>query len=210
MSGREDGEFELILGNKQLLSVLFIVVVLLGVFFAMGFLAGRSTGVTTVATGPRLSDKPPLTVDSAEGSAPAAQQPPPPEPQMVPQPTPAKAEAEAPAPERTEPVKPEPRTEPAKPAAKQAEVHKPPAAGFVQNPPAGNYLQAAATRRADAESMLAYIGGKTGLKGYVAPSPKSAELCRVLIGPLASSEAIAAARAKLNDIGVKNPYAVKY
>ncbi|MBI5282517.1 MAG: SPOR domain-containing protein [Candidatus Solibacter usitatus] len=216
MSGRDDGEFELILGNKQLLSVLFIVVVLLGVFFAMGFLAGRSTGVTTVASGPRQSDRPPLTVDSAGGAGPAAAQPPPPEPQMVPQPRPAQVEPQVAAPVRTEPEKAAPAKAeppppaPAKPPAKQPEAQKPPAAGFVQNPPAGNYLQAAATRRADAESMLAYIGGKTGLKGYVAPSPKSAELYRVLIGPLASSEAITAARAKLNDIGVKSPYAVKY
>ena len=36
MPKNEDGEFELILANRQLLSVFFIVVVLLGVFFTMG------------------------------------------------------------------------------------------------------------------------------------------------------------------------------
>ena len=40
MAGRDDGEFELILGNKQLLSVLFIVIVLLGVFWTGRKLAG--------------------------------------------------------------------------------------------------------------------------------------------------------------------------
>jgi outer membrane biosynthesis protein TonB len=208
MAGREDGEFELILGNKQLLSVLFIVIVLLGVFFAMGFLAGRSTGVTTVATATRpANDKPPITVEPAVGDTAAApepaaskSEPPPSEPEPVKQ-EPARAEPEKQAP---------PRPEPPKAPAKQPEAAKPPAPAVSQNPPAGNYLQAAATRRADAESMLAYIGGKTGLKGYIAPSPKSPELFRVLIGPLTSNDAIAAARGKLNDIGVKNPYAVKY
>ncbi len=44
MPKNEDGEFELILGNRQLLSVFFIVVVLLGVFFTMGYIVGRNSG----------------------------------------------------------------------------------------------------------------------------------------------------------------------
>ncbi len=44
MPKNEDGEFELILANRQLLSVFFIVVVLLGVFFTMGYIVGRNSG----------------------------------------------------------------------------------------------------------------------------------------------------------------------
>src|SRR4051812_20355116 len=44
MPRNDDGEFELILGNKQLLSVFFIVIILLGVFFTMGYIVGRSSG----------------------------------------------------------------------------------------------------------------------------------------------------------------------
>ena len=72
MAGRDDGEFELILGNKQLLSVLFIVIVLLGVFFAMGFLAGRTTGAGTAIAQSALQDRQPLSVDSASSKQPAA------------------------------------------------------------------------------------------------------------------------------------------
>ena len=65
MPRNEDGEFELILGNKQLLSVFFIVVTLLAVFFAMGFIMGRSVNPVTEAhkvdNGP--SDKP-IVVDA--------------------------------------------------------------------------------------------------------------------------------------------------
>ena len=43
MPKNEDGEFELILGNRQLMSVFFIVVILLGVFFAMGYIVGRNS-----------------------------------------------------------------------------------------------------------------------------------------------------------------------
>ena len=44
MPRNEEGEFELVLGNRQLLSVFFIVVILLGVFFAIGYIVGTSAG----------------------------------------------------------------------------------------------------------------------------------------------------------------------
>ena len=45
----EGQEFELVLGNKQLLSVFFIVVILLGVFFTMGYVVGRNSAPITAA-----------------------------------------------------------------------------------------------------------------------------------------------------------------
>ena len=38
-----DGEKELVLGNKQLISLFFVVVALCGVFFALGYMIGRNT-----------------------------------------------------------------------------------------------------------------------------------------------------------------------
>ena len=48
MPKNEDGEFELLLGNRQLMSVFFIVVILLGVFFAMGYIVGRNSSPVAV------------------------------------------------------------------------------------------------------------------------------------------------------------------
>ncbi len=42
MARNEDGEFELMLGNKQLLSVFFLMVLLLCLCFVGGYLLGRS------------------------------------------------------------------------------------------------------------------------------------------------------------------------
>src|SRR5688500_14219124 len=50
MPTNEEGEFELVLGNKQLLSVFFIVVVLLGVFFTMGYIVGRNSSPVDAAS----------------------------------------------------------------------------------------------------------------------------------------------------------------
>lgn len=216
MAARDDGEFELILGNKQLLSVLFIVIVLLGVFFAMGFLAGRSTSSTVAVK--QEADQVPISVDAATtpSAAPRTEAP-------VVEPAPvetAKAEPakEEPKPAETKPAEPKKaETKPAETKKEEPKKAEPKAApkaeaargGFVAAPPAGTYLQVAATRRADAESMLSYLSGKTGLKGYVTPSPKSPELFRVLLGPL-TNEQVAKARTDLAGIGVANPLVQKY
>ena len=76
MPKNEEGEFELVLGNKQLLSVFFIVVVLLGVFFTMGYVVGRNTGAEA-ATQMAAAPGQPLVVESE--TPPTASRPLPPE-----------------------------------------------------------------------------------------------------------------------------------
>ena len=48
-SEMDGSEFELVLGNKQLLSVFFIVVILLGIFFTMGYVVGRNSSPVDTA-----------------------------------------------------------------------------------------------------------------------------------------------------------------
>src|SRR5579885_3705746 len=43
MKNNETGEFELVLGNRQLLSGFFVVALLFGVAFAMGYIVGRNS-----------------------------------------------------------------------------------------------------------------------------------------------------------------------
>lgn len=66
VSRSEDGEFELILGNRQLLSVFFIVVVLLGVFFTMGYIVGKNA-VTGTELAARKTE--PIVVDPSKPSS---------------------------------------------------------------------------------------------------------------------------------------------
>src|SRR5580700_11136054 len=130
MAKNEDGEFELILGNRQLLSVFFIVVVLLGVFFTMGYIVGRNSNPIAPADvvsahkepkpvvidppAPRETPKasPPPQAASAPPTETAPQLPPREEPKPVetpkpPKPEPVKAQAvKAPPPPKPQPVKP--------------------------------------------------------------------------------------------------------
>src|SRR5947208_5923719 len=48
---KTDGEYELVLGNRQLLSAFFIIVILFGVFFTMGYVVGRSSGPASASSG---------------------------------------------------------------------------------------------------------------------------------------------------------------
>ena len=194
MQDRSDGEFEFTLGNKQLFSVLFIVVVLLGLFFAMGFLAGRGTAPEAVQKVSK-SDAGPLRVDAGEQPArPAA------EGRKSAEPVAETIKPEAAIPE---PAKPEPPKPVAAP--KQAPAT---AAGVTDAPPAGRYLQVAATVLNDAQTFrLQLIERK--LRVVIAPSSKP-EYVRVLVGPLSDNDAITAAREELRKLGITNPYLVTY
>jgi cell division septation protein DedD len=72
----QDQEFEMVLGNKQLFSLLFIVFVLLGVFFAMGYVMGRNSG--PLETAGRASEP-----ARSESEPPAVQRPSPTEESQV-------------------------------------------------------------------------------------------------------------------------------
>jgi len=226
MPRNEDGEMELVLGNKQLLSVLFILVVLLGVFFTMGYVVGRNNpsdeklrlaiAKQQVAVAGKL---PPVTVDPTSGA-------------VSPKPNPAIAETPAPVqpvtvePTKKELAKKEPekkeeakkkeelqkKEEPKKEAAKkEPEKKKEPApvpsapvevAGglFQATPNPGQYLQVAAIDRPGASGM-AEAYRKQGFPALITPS-SSPTLFRVVIGPLKNSEAVADAKMRLKKIGV--------
>jgi len=165
MPKNEDGEFELILGNRQLLSVFFIVVVLLGVFFTMGYIVGRnSSPVTTADVTPRKESKP-MTVDSG-----------------APAPTPAAETApakEAPPPEPTEAPKP---VEVVKKETPKAPAHAAQAAS--DSPAAGQtYLQLAATTEREANIEVDVLR-KKGFKALAISKPDQPGTFRVLVGPI--------------------------
>ncbi len=207
MARNDEGDFELVLGNKQLLSVFFIVVVLLGVFFTMGYIVGRNSSQEAAA---RMAMAPgqPLVVEPAPGegtSSPAATAPGPTvaPPKAVTQP------ARKPAPPPAETAKrPAP---PPKPAAEPAPVptRPPAAAGGISEPPPGQiFWQVAATSRDEAQLLLNVLG-KRGFKGRLAPVPGRPELYRVLVGPLAGSEELTRTKARLEAAGFK-PFRRQY
>ena len=172
MPKNEDGEFELILGNRQLLSVFFIVVILLGVFFTMGYIVGRNSGTLTaeVAATPAPDGKPQVVEPPAKVAEPA---PAPPAPTETAPQQPAK-EAE-----------PEPAPAPPKPEKVKAE----PVRSGASHPAAGQtYLQLAATSKHEADIMVDVLRKKS-FKAMAAEIDEKPGTYRVLVGPITDTTA---------------------
>jgi cell division protein FtsN len=199
----DDGEFELVLGNKQLLSVFFIMVVLLGVFFAMGYIAGRNSapGASDAAkkadTGKAIVvDNPQRTSAMPEAGTPASQ----PAQAATDAGTPSQPVAGSQPPAQQEPPPAEPV--PASPAPKPAPPKQAASAPQVAEPEPGKaYLQVVATARPEAE-LIAGTLSRRGYKTQLAPVP-NAPTFRVLVGPLKDAAEIASTRADLEKAGFK-------
>ena len=182
MPKNEDGEFELVLGNKQLLSMFFVVVVLLGVFFIMGYIVGRNSA-PLVAEVNRKPETKPLVVDS-----PVPKQTPPPE-----TPT-ASSPAATASPEPEKPAEKTPKSEPAKsepaPKASVAENQEPKGRGPAQSnqtTPGATYLQLSATDKPDADKMVEELR-KNGFPALASEVPEKLGTFRVLVGPIAGGD----------------------
>jgi cell division septation protein DedD len=192
MPKNEDGEFELILGNRQLLTVFFIVVILLGIFFTMGYIVGRNSGPVITTDSGRKNDTKPLVVDSTSKTPEPAPTTAPPKETAVQQPA-------EPAPEPPKPVQttkaeqPKPITEPptkdrkadAKPKKEAAAAKMEKAKPAVSNvgTPSGTYLQLAATSQREAEIMVDVLRKKE-FKAIAAEIPEKPGVFRVLVVPV--------------------------
>jgi cell division septation protein DedD len=213
LARNDEGEFELVLGNRQLISVFLIVVILLGVFFSMGYIFGRNsaTGGTEVAkNGGARTTEPPADAPPASSTAPSPPQASaPPAETKAPPPERVTTHAEQPAAEAPPPPKPTPLS-PAK--EKKSPAPPPPArserAPVTGEPPSGDYWQVVATARPDAE-IVAEALTKKGLHAIVAPAPRDG-IFRVLVGPLPDSSTQAQTRTQLEAAGFKNPIVRKY
>jgi outer membrane biosynthesis protein TonB len=194
----DDGEFELVLGNRQLLSVFFIVVILLGVFFTMGYIVGRNSA-PLVAEVPKKTDKP-LIVDSPSSPTPAPVEPAdtpapketaqqlPPETRTETAETKAPKE-EAPAPKSVKVPKenqPKPESKAERKVESKAEAKKEAAraAAASEEPASGkSYLQLAATSKREADVMVDVLRQK-GFKALAAEIQEKPGTFRVLVGPV--------------------------
>lgn len=207
MPRNEEGEFELVLGNRQLLSVFFIVVVLLGVFFTVGYIIGRSSApAVEMAKGKKGDSQPanPILVDPAKEAGNPASSPPAPGPGLItrtvpPSPDQPPAKATAP-PVRTPPSE----TPPEPPQTKKTPPPPPPAPPAAAGEPVSGqtFLQVAAVKRPEAE-LLVEVLQKKGFRARLAAGPSEA-LFRVLVGPLADTAAITETKASLESAGFKS------
>jgi hypothetical protein len=199
MRNNETGEFELVVGNKQLLSGFFIVVLLFAVAFAMGYVVGQnsprsaklasdsassSVPVTSAADARPQPSPPPAPVSTSP--APATEQPP---ADSQPQPTTQAAQGSQPAPTAEQP------------AAKPPD-NSPYVAGIVaaSELPPGNFWQVIAVKPEVSDAMRETLHAK----GFqVALTPGTNNLTRVLVGPFNDTQTMGRAKTDLENAGFR-------
>ena len=217
MPKNDEGEFELILANRQLLSVFFIVVILLGVFFTMGYIVGRNSApVTSDASSSTKPDaKPPVPDTPARpiDTAPAENPPPHKEPAET-----AAEPAVGTAPQRAEPERPEPeavKSSPAKQAretkereTKEKKAAPKPAAAGNRVVPGQMYLQLAATSQHEADIMVDVLR-KKGFKAMTSEIEEKPGTFRVLVGPVPDAGSTNQMRSDLQSAGFPGNAAIR-
>ncbi|HTS78495.1 MAG TPA: SPOR domain-containing protein [Bryobacteraceae bacterium] len=158
----EPADFELVLGRLQLASVFFLAIVVIAVFSAISYLAGKS-----IAPPPKIIER--VRVEQV------------PAPQAAPRPVPA-------------PVAPVAQVAPA------AATGKPEAAIFADPQNGSLYIQMGAVEKGIALILVEGLR-KQGFQAFAAPGP-SEKIFRVLIGPLADSNAYQQAKKAVDDLGL--------
>ena len=220
MPKNDEGEFELVLGNRQLISVFVIVVALLGVFFSMGYIVGRNSSPVAGAAEAAKSNSEAHPAESAPADS--SSSPVPSDAPAQPSATGAASDNSAraqPPPSVTQPERPAAAPPAAKPTPASAREAKPkPFPERDASPPperalpgqlaGGQYWQVVATTRPDAE-IIAEALARKGFHAVLAPAPKDG-VFRVLVGPLADAPTQAQTRTNLEAAGFKNPIMRKY
>lgn len=179
MPRTEDGQYELVLENRQVLGIFFVAAVLCGVFFALGYIVGRNTAAYEPRTTPQAAA-------SAEGKR---------SPMAPPQ-----AAAPAKAPETQEAPAADAGTQPPA-AAEKAPAPAGPAAGTAAVPAGAILLQVAAlSKKEDADAMVALLKKKDFDVTVTNPGDK---LHHVMVGPFVSLKDAEGVKARLEKEGFK-------
>ena len=190
-----DGEKELVLGNKQLISLFFVVVALCGVFFALGYMIGHNTSKPATAN---LDSSAPAIAASSGSQSPVPQTQEPEPPRET-------------APEATQPPAPAPaETASSQPPVTQTPVTQTQAAHDTPAPvpeTGATYLQVRALRRADADNLVKSLR-EQNLPALLADSSKP-DLFRVLVGPYHQTADVADAKARLKALGFADAFVQK-
>jgi cell division protein FtsN len=215
-----DHETEILLGNKQLLGIFFVVAILLGVAFAGGYLIGHGSSKKSVATAAAPAPTDAGTSASTPGMAggethsvgadPSATE----DKQTVEgSPDTGLAPREAPTTSREKAIAPSNiRTHKREERTSTSEEIKPtpvPASGNFTPQAGQTFLQVAAVARDEAEAV-ADVLHKKGFRAHAIPKPGNPRIYRVLIGPIRDTGDLSSTRDSLRHAGFREVIVQRY
>jgi cell division septation protein DedD len=193
MRNNETGEFELVVGNRQLLSGFFIVVLLFAVAFAMGYVVGQNSPRTARLQAEAAGSSSPT--PASDGRPQPAPPPAPVSASQRPENPPAQPTGETPSQPTTQ-APPQPTTQPARAGSQPAVVAAAPPPALESAP--GTYWQVMAVPQPDAEVVVRTLKDK-GFPASLTQGPNN--LMRVLVGPFADTQTMGKAKTDLENAG---------
>lgn len=200
---KTDGEYELVLGNRQLLSAFFIIVILFGVFFTMGYVVGRNSAPASAASGPATTTAANQRPEAASPTSTPLPQSAAPAPVEDTRP-PAGAEPKSTAPPERKASPPRispPRVHESAPPPEKAAPASATGAPAITPGPGRMYLQVAAAAQPQAGVVVDTLKQK-GFPAILAQGP-NATLFRVVVGPFPDSATLGKAKADLENAGFR-------
>jgi cell division septation protein DedD len=228
MSSTSETETEILLGNRHLLAIFFVLAILLGIAFTGGYMVGRNSSDKKIAPLAATTTDPAASTNGGAASpgattsmethslAPAGSeqadasdqthtlQPPPPQDAATPA---AKDEPPLGAPKQ-EPVAKAP-TAPQTAQPKPLASHPKPVSAFSGPQSGQTFLQVAAVGHTEAEA-LAEVLSKKGFHAHAVPKPGSNEIYRVLIGPMHDTSDLSSTRDSLRNAGFTKIFVQRY
>jgi cell division septation protein DedD len=192
MKNQETGEFELLVGNGQIISGFFIMALLLAVFFAMGFIVARAKYQQEPAAASTIASNLP-----AETRGPAAA---PANPPASPPDDASKRPADTDASKRPVDSEAKPLTQPTQNAKPEVAAEPPPAQPVPAEAVQGTYWQVSATGNQDAARALQETIKDMGLPVTLSQGPN--KLTHVLVGPYSDKDTMAKVKMQLENAGL--------
>ena len=211
---RDDAETEILLGNKQLVGIFFVVAILLGAAFTGGYMLGRGASAkkpfasapasanTTAPSPPTVGETHAFPADSGAASDVSSSTPPEPA-----------SKRSAKRPDNSQVSEDAPLGTPHRKADKVRAVESQDTAtgtGESFTPQSGQqFLQVAAVERDEAEAV-ADVLHKKGFRAHAVPKPGNAKLYRVIIGPIRDAGDLSNTRDALRRTGFREVIVQRY
>jgi cell division septation protein DedD len=180
VKNKETGEFELVVGNAQIISGFFVLALLLAVFFAMGFIVARAKyQQEPAATAAASTTQPELRPAASTAPAPAI--------------APPDTKSDLTKDDATK-APPDTPTTVAPPETKAEPVAAPVEA------PQGTFWQVTATKDPAAARAMLQSMKDMGLPASLSPGPN--DFTRVLVGPYTDNATMAKVKTQLENVGM--------
>ncbi len=199
-----DGETEILLGNKQLVGIFFLVAILLGIAFGGGYMIGRGAAqkkpVTAVAGATDTAN--PTATNASAGETRTVS----PSDTAV---TDQKATDTSGANPEAPPLGTPKRNEPKERPATSAPVPSTPANGGFAPQSGETFLQVTAVGRDEAIGV-ADVLRKKGFHAHAVPVPGGSNMYRVIVGPVKNAGDLASTRDELRKTGFGKVFVQHY